>query len=80
MTEVDVRLERVTKSFADGNRSFTWNGTWSSDNKPHTGTYTYQLKATDHVGYTYTTGTLSTTIRNYELVQTSGSAVKVIPR
>jgi hypothetical protein len=73
-------VRTITKSFGAGSRSMTWDGKWSSDGKAHTGTFKYQLRATDNVGNVATSVTLSTTIRNYELVQTGAGAVKVVPR
>ncbi|NTU70319.1 MAG: hypothetical protein HGB10_00620 [Coriobacteriia bacterium] len=73
-------VRTITSSVGAGSHKFIWNGKWTSDGKAHIGTYTYRIKVTDSVGSTASTGSLSTRIRNYQLVRVSSSKVKVIPR
>ena len=80
MNSAGTTLRSYQKTVNAGRTSFVWNGTWSSDNKAHTGTFYYQVVATDSAGNVASTGKLSTRIRNYELVKVSKNKVKVIAR
>jgi hypothetical protein len=73
-------IRTITKGFGSGWQSMKWDGKWSKDKKAHTGTFKYKLSGEDSVGYTDSTGTLSTSIRDYQLKKTGGDTVKVIPR
>jgi hypothetical protein len=72
-------VRTIKKSGTAGANSMKWDGKYSSDGRAHTGTFTYQLTASDTVGNTVKSVKLSTTIRNYEL-SVRGSRVKVVPR
>lgn len=72
-------VRTIKKSCAAGSNSMTWDGKYSSDHQAHTGTFTYQLSASDTIGNSARSPKLTTTIRNYEL-SVRGSKVKVIPR
>jgi len=63
-----------------GRNSFVWDGKWASDKKAHTGTYTYQITAVDSAGFMSSTYKLKTTIRNYQIIKTGRSSVRVIRR
>lgn len=68
-----------TKKVGSGSQSITWDGK-GTQGIPATGTWTYRIKVTDVAGNTGTSGTGSTTIRDYEIVRISANAVQIVPR
>lgn len=68
-----------TKSVGSGWQSIAWDGK-GTQGTVATGTWGYRIKVTDAAGNTGTSGLGSTTIRNYEIVRISPSAVQIIPR
>jgi hypothetical protein len=72
-------VRTISKSVS-GSSSFVWNGRWSADNKAHTGTFYYQIRASDSAGNVTWSGRTATVIRNYELKRIARNKVKVIPR
>lgn len=73
-------IRTIKKSCVAGTSKMSWDGKYASDESAHVGTFTYQLTATDSLGNIVKSAKLTTTIRNYQLVRTSSSSVKVIPR
>ncbi len=68
-----------SRSVGSGWQSVVWDGV-SKYNRKGVGTFRYTLSVRDPAGNTATAGYYTTTIRDYEIVRVSPSAVRIVPR